>query len=176
MADMRIAVIGNSGGGKSVLARRLALELQLPCVEVDSLLWLAGWKLAPSTSFDQGHAHAIAGDRWVIEGLGARSSLPARLQRATHIVLIDMPLWVHFWLAAERHSAWSAGRLEHPPAGSTEPAPLRGLFRTIAEVDSDWMPEMRKLVEAEEHVGKRVVRLLSFDALAGFTSVALSAS
>src|SRR5262245_61663300 len=84
MADMRIAVIGNSGGGKSVLARRLALELQLPCVEVDSLLWLPGWKLAPSTSFDQGHAHAIAGDRWVIEGLGARSSLPARLQRAPH--------------------------------------------------------------------------------------------
>ena len=141
MADMRIAVIGNSGGGKSVLARRLAFELQLPCVEVDTLLWL-----------------------------------PARLQRATHIVLIDMPLWVHYWLAAERQVAWSAGRLEHPPAGSTEPAPLRGLFRTIAEVDRDWMPEMRKLVQAEEHVGKRVVRLLSFDALASFTSVALSAS
>jgi len=34
MADMRIAVIGNSGGGKSVLARRLAIELQLPCLEV----------------------------------------------------------------------------------------------------------------------------------------------
>ena len=176
MADMRIAVIGNSGGGKSVLARRLAFELQLPCVEVDTLLWLPGWKLAPPASFDQSHAHAIAGDRWVIEGLGARASLPARLQRATHIVLIDMPLWVHYWLAAERQVAWSAGRLEHPPAGSTEPAPLRGLFRTIAEVDRDWMPEMRKLVQAEEHVGKRVVRLLSFDALASFTSVALSAS
>jgi adenylate kinase family enzyme len=42
MTDMRIAVIGNSGGGKSVLARRLAFELQLPYVEVDSLLWLPG--------------------------------------------------------------------------------------------------------------------------------------
>ena len=38
-----------------------------------------------------------------------------------------------------------------------------------------WMPEMRILVQAEEHVGKRVIRLLSFDALVGFTSVALSA-
>src|SRR5262249_52746069 len=176
MAAMRIAVIGNSGGGKSVLARRLALELQLPCLEVDSLLWLAGWKLAPSPSFDQGHAHAIAADRWVIEGLGARSSLPAGLQRAPHFVLIDMPLWVHFWLAAERHVAWSAGRLEHPPAGSTKPAPLRGLFRTIAEVDRDWMPELRKLVQAEEHVGKRVVRIRSYDALAGFSSVVLAPS
>ena len=176
MTHMRIAIIGNSGGGKSVLAQRLASELQLPCVEVDTLLWLPGWKLAPPTYFDQEHARAIAADRWVIEGLGSRTSLPGRLQRATHIVLIDMSLWVHFWLAAERHTAWSAGRLEHPPAGSTEPAPLRGLFRTIAEVDHDWMPEMRKLVQAEEHVGKRVVRLRSYDALAGFSSVVLSPS
>jgi adenylate kinase family enzyme len=118
MTHMRIAVIGNSGGGKSVLARRLASELQLPCVEVDALLWLPGWKLAPPTYFDQEHARAIAADRWVIEGLGARTSLPARLQRATHIVLIDMPLWVHFWLAAERHIAWSgvqAGSNIHRP-------------------------------------------------------------
>jgi len=111
---------------------------------------LPGWKLAPPTYFDQEHARAIAADRWVIEGLGARTTLPGRLQRATHIVLIDMPLWVHFWLAAERQIAWSAGRLVHPPSGSTEPAPLRGLFTTIAEVDRDWMPDMRKLVQAEE--------------------------
>lgn len=176
MTDMRIAVIGNSGGGKSVLARRLASELQLACVEVDSLLWLPGWKLAPATSFEQAHARAIAGGRWVIEGLGARASLPGRLQRATHIVLVDMPLWVHFWLAAERHVAWSAGRLEHPPAGNTEPPSLRELFRTIAEVDRDWMPEMRELVHAQEHAAKRVVRLQSFDALASFSAVTLATS
>jgi adenylate kinase family enzyme len=176
MTDMRIAVIGNSGGGKSALARRLASELRLPYVEVDCLLWMPGWTLTPATVFDQVHARTIAADRWVIEGLGARTSLPARLQRATHIVLIDMPLWVHFWLAAERHIAWSAGRLEHPPAGSTEPAPLKALFRTIAEVNQDWMPEMRKLVQAEEHRGKRVVRIRSYEALASFSSVHLSAS
>lgn len=79
MTHMRIAVIGNSGGGKSVLARRLASELQLPCVEVDALLWLPGWKLAPPAYFDQEHARAIAADRWVIEGLGARTSLPGSI-------------------------------------------------------------------------------------------------
>jgi adenylate kinase family enzyme len=175
MTDIRIVVIGNSGGGKSMLARRLAFEVQLPCLEVDCLLWLPGWTLAPPASFDQEHARAIAGDRWVIEGLGARRSLPARLQRASHIVLIDMPLWVHFWLAAERHLAWSVGRLEHPPAGSIEPAPLRALFRTIAEVDRDWIPEMRKLVLAEERAGKRVIRIESYEALGSFSSVLLSA-
>jgi len=173
MTDMRIAVVGNSGGGKSVLARRLASELQLPCVEVDYLLWLPGWTLAPQTSFDQQHTRAIAGDRWVVEGLGDRKSLPARLQRASHIVLIDMPLWMHFWLAAERH-AWSTGRLEHPPAGIRDPAPLRALFATIAEVDRDWLPEMRNLVQAEERAGKRVVRIESYEALASFSSDLLS--
>lgn len=29
----------------------------------------------------------------------------ARLERATEIVVIDLPLWMHFWLAAERQIA-----------------------------------------------------------------------
>lgn len=69
---MRFAIVGNSGGGKSMLARRLAFDLKLPCIEVDCLPWLPGWKLAPCGSFDQEHARAIAAERWVIEGLGAR--------------------------------------------------------------------------------------------------------
>jgi tRNA A37 N6-isopentenylltransferase MiaA len=51
---MRIVIIGNSGGGKSVLARRLAQALQLPCVEIDAILWLPGcpagsWRLLELT-------------------------------------------------------------------------------------------------------------------------------
>ena len=37
---MRIVVIGNSGGGKSVLARRIAAGLGLPCTEVDAILYI----------------------------------------------------------------------------------------------------------------------------------------
>ena len=110
----------------------------------------------------------------MIEGLGTRASLPARLQRATHIVLVDMPLWVHFWLAAERHVEWVAGRLEHPPAGSKQPAPLKGLFQTIAEVDRDWMPEMRRLADAEERRGKRIFRLATLEELTSFLPSAIS--
>ena len=156
---MRVVIIGNSGGGKSVLARRLAEALQLPCIEIDSMLWLPGWKLAPAADYDHEHARLVAQDRWIIEGLGTRGSVPQRLHRATHIVLIDMPLWMHFWLAAERHIDWMSGRLEYPPAGNKQPAPLKGLFRTIAEVDRDWMPEIRRLVHEEEGRGKQVFRL-----------------
>jgi len=44
----RVAVIGNSGGGKSALARRLADKLAIPCAEIDALLWLPGWRLSPT--------------------------------------------------------------------------------------------------------------------------------
>jgi adenylate kinase family enzyme len=157
----RIAVIGNSGGGKSRLARRLAARLGLPFVEVDALLWRPGWVLAPQESYDSDHERAIAGEAWVIDGLGRRASIPGRLARATRIVLVDMPLWMHFWLAAERQIAWSTGPIADAPAGAQTMPPTEALFRTISEVDRDWMPEIRRLVDDEEVRGKRVERLRS---------------
>jgi adenylate kinase family enzyme len=170
---MRIVVIGNSGGGKSVLGRRVAADLQLPCIEVDTILWQPGWQLTPPDVYDREHARLIARDAWVIEGLGTRASIPGRLQRATHIVLVDMDLWVHFWLAAERHADWVAGRLEHPPAGNKQPAPLKALFQTIAEVDRDWMPGIRGLVDEANARGKPVVRIHTFESLASFDASTL---
>jgi adenylate kinase family enzyme len=157
----RIAVIGNSGGGKSRLARRLAARLAVPYVEVDALLWRPGWVLAPPESYEAEHERAIAADAWVIDGLGRRASIPARLARATQIVLVDMPLWMHFWLAAERQIAWSAGPIADAPAGASTMPPTEALFRTIWEVDRDSMPEIRRLVDGEEMRGKPVHRLQS---------------
>src|SRR5271155_2725016 len=97
----RIAIIGNAGGGKSTLARKLAAKRQLPHVEIDQLLWREGWTLTPTDVYEERHAQLIAGEAWVIDGLGQRASLPHRLSGATEIILIDMPLWTHFALAAE---------------------------------------------------------------------------
>jgi hypothetical protein len=60
----------------------------------------------PSRGIHRQHAEAVAEAAWVIEGLGRQDSIPARLARATEIILVDLPLWVHFWLAAERQMAW----------------------------------------------------------------------
>lgn len=43
----RIVVIGNSGGGKSALARPLAARRGVPYVEIDKFLWRPGWQWAP---------------------------------------------------------------------------------------------------------------------------------
>jgi adenylate kinase family enzyme len=165
----RVAVIGNSGGGKSTLARRLASLLRRPCVEVDALLWQPGWRLTPAETYEAEHARLIARERWIIDGLGRRESIPQRLSRASAIVLIDMPLWMHFWLAAERQLQWASGELDHPPAGVAQMPRTEALFRTIWEVDQTWMPEIRRLVALEEARGKSVWRLASVSDLENFS-------
>jgi adenylate kinase family enzyme len=161
-------VIGNSGGGKSTLARRLSSVSKCGHVEIDGLLWRPGWQLAPVETYNAEHARLIAEENWTIDGLGRRESIPARLTRATDIVLVDLPLWMHFWLAAERQVRWSTGAIDNPPAGLTKMPPTEGLFRTIWEIDQDWMPDIRRLVAIEEQRGKRVFRLNSIADLDAF--------
>ena len=165
---MRAVVIGNGGGGKSTLARRLASVWKCPHVEIDRVMWQPGWQLTPVETYNAEHARLIAGENWIIDGLGRRKSIAERLARATDIVLVDMPLWMHFWLAAERQIAWSSGGLEHPPAGLQQMPSTEALFRTIWKVNRRWMPEIRRLVTLEEQRGKRIVRLSSVAELEGF--------
>jgi len=165
---LRAVVIGNSGGGKSTLARRLGSARKCRHVEIDGLMWRPGWQLTPVETYNAEHARLIAEENWIIDGLGRRESIPARLARATDIVLVDMPLWMHFWLAAERQIRWSSGTIENPPAGLTKMPPTEGLFRTIWEVDQEWMPEIRDLVALEEQRGKRIFRIGSVAELDGF--------
>lgn len=161
----RIAIVGNAGGGKTTLARHLAVDLHLAHTELDRILWRPDWALAPSAAYENEHAKAIADDAWVIDGLGGRGSIAQRLQRATAVILVDMPIWMHFWLAAERQIAWNRGSVEHPPAGAMAPPPTEALFRTIFQIDREWMPEIRVLVEQERQQGTRVIRIESVDQL-----------
>ncbi len=161
----RIAIIGNGGGGKSTLARRMAASCALPWIEVDKLLWRTGWTLAPAEDYEVEHSRLIAQDRWLIDGLGRRESIGPRLQRATKIVLVDMPLWMHFWLAAERQIAWAKGGVEQTPGGFADMPPTEALFRTIWQVDQEWMPMLRAKVEECERQGAEVTRIASVDAL-----------
>lgn len=88
--------------------------------------------------------------------------------RATEIILIDMPLWMHFWLAAERQIAWATGALVDAPGGIAQMPSTQGLFRTIWQVDQDWMPGIRTLCAEAHAQGKLVTRLGGVDELQAF--------
>jgi len=166
----RIVVIGNSGGGKSTLTRRLAARHGLPHFEIDCLLWREHWQLTSTEIYDRQHADIIQGEQWIVDGLGRRGSIPDRINRATQIILIDMPLWMHFWLAAERQISWALGDLEHAPGGISQMPPTESLFRMMWDVDQTWMPEIRFLCATAELNGKSVVRLASVTELSKFSS------
>lgn len=165
-----MVVIGNAGGGKSTLARKLAKQRGLPHVEIDRLLWQDGWILTPADVYAQQHREIISRDEWLIDGLGRQDSIGGRIDRATEIILVDMPLWMHFWLAAERQIAWATGALEHAPGGIGQMPPTRGLFQTIWQVDQDWMPAIRSLCTEAAARGKIVTRLTSVDELEAFSA------
>jgi adenylate kinase family enzyme len=67
----RTLIIGNSGSGKSWLARRLAEQLQAPWTDLDRIHWLSD---EHSIARPRGEALAMARiaaseERWVIEGV-----------------------------------------------------------------------------------------------------------
>jgi adenylate kinase family enzyme len=163
----RIAIIGNAAGGKSTLAYQISVARGLPLVEVDRLLWREDWHLASSEVYNAQHSGAIAGDQWVIEGLGSQGSIPARLSRATEIVLIDLPLWVHFALAAERQIHWSDQNAT--PAGLGRKPPTMALFKTMWEVDQNWLPGIRELCREAEQT-KKVTRLCSLKEIDAYSA------
>ncbi|MFZ2005424.1 MAG: AAA family ATPase [Stellaceae bacterium] len=164
----RIVVIGNAGGGKSTLARKLAKQRGLQHIEIDRLLWQDGWVLTPEDVYARQHREILEQDEWVVDGLGRQNSIAERIDRATEIILIDMPLWIHFWLAAERQVAWASGTLEHAPGGIAQMPPTKALFRTIWDVDRAWLPGIRTLCTEAAARGKIVTRLTSVDELDAF--------
>src|SRR5579884_443198 len=97
----RVAVIGNAGGGKSTLARKLAATHHLPLHEIDLLQWRPDWTPAPPGEVITAHDQILCGDAWLIDGWGPWDAVEKRFALADTIILVDLPLWVHYWWSAQ---------------------------------------------------------------------------
>lgn len=66
----RVLILGNSGSGKSVLAKRLAQELQAPALDLDTIVWEQGNPgiLRPSGAAEADLAAFCRQPAWIIEG------------------------------------------------------------------------------------------------------------
>jgi adenylate kinase family enzyme len=64
----RISVVGNSGSGKSWLARNVAEVLDLPYLELDGVFHQRDWTPLPDEEFAERVAAVAAGEGWVIDG------------------------------------------------------------------------------------------------------------
>lgn len=81
---MKINIIGTSGSGKSTLARRIATELALPCIEMDTLYWLPEWQGTPDdVLFAKLEAALSATPGWVLDGNYNRTRLHKMARRGS---------------------------------------------------------------------------------------------
>ncbi len=98
----KIMIIGNAGGGKSTLAKQLSKAKNLPLYRLDILQWNSGWIPTPQEEFDRRHQKLISQDTWIIDGFASWESIEKRCAAADTIILVDHPLWIHYWWAIKR--------------------------------------------------------------------------
>ena len=68
MTMQRIAVVGTTGTGKTMLASWLSRRLGIPHVELDAIYWGPGWSVVPAPVFRARVGQALESERGVVDG------------------------------------------------------------------------------------------------------------
>jgi adenylate kinase family enzyme len=98
----RVAVFGNSGGGKSTLARRLAELTGLPLYPLDLIQFRSGGVAVAHEEYLAAHADILRRDEWIIDGFGCVTSAWERFAAADTLIYVDLQLFVHYWWVTKR--------------------------------------------------------------------------
>jgi adenylate kinase family enzyme len=164
----RVAIVGNAGGGKSTLGRRLSEMHGLPFFSVDQIQWLPGWTEAPEPEVSERLDRLTNEQRWIIDGWGPWASIERRLAAADTIIFVDLPLWMHFWLAAERQIAAARGESRSDPLEGCDQLEItKRLFETIWVVHHGLKPRLEELL-GRSVTGKAYHHIASIEALEAF--------
>ena len=89
----RVLVVGCSGAGKTVFARRLSDLTGLPLIHLDREFWQPGWTPMPREAWRQRVAALAAEPRWIMDGQFG-GSIGLRLKHADTVFFLDMPRWL----------------------------------------------------------------------------------
>ena len=157
----RVAIIGNAGGGKSTLARKLGQSLDLPVYEVDVFQWKPGWVRESADEVARVHAEWLGSPRWIIDGWGSWDALAVRFEQSDTIILIDFPIALHYWWAIKRHvrAIFQPDAPWPPPGCPALPVTWR-LLTLMWQIHRDYRPRILELV-ARYHERKQVFHLRS---------------
>lgn len=125
----RIAVVGNSGSGKSALSAKIAERLGCDHIELDSIHHLPGWTPIERDAMRQIVRERIQADSWVVDG-NYRSYVQDLVYPVADTVLwLDYPRRVvmsrvtrrTLGRMAMRRELWNGNRERFPNLFKTEP-------------------------------------------------------
>jgi len=105
----RILIVGNSGGGKSTLARLLGKKLSLPVIHLDVIFWKPGWVEIGDDLFRVEVERALQGPAWICDGNFA-GTWDLRMSLADTIIWLDQPRLLCLLRAVMRVLTYSGRR------------------------------------------------------------------
>jgi len=125
----RVAVVGNSGSGKTTFGRQLASALGLRFVELDAIYHQPDWEPLPREVLRRRVAEIVAEDAWVVDG-NYSAVRDLVLARADTIVWLDLSrltvtrqiVWRTLRRAITRAELWNGNRESWRAVLSRDPA------------------------------------------------------
>ena len=165
----RVLIVGNSGGGKSTLARVLGEALGPPVIHLDVLYWQPAWTPTDEATFRGKVAAALAAPRWICDG-NFGGSWDLRMPRADTIVWLDMPRLVCLARAIWRAATYRDGARPDMPEGCREKFDL-DFYRFIWSYDRKVKPRLQAALTTHG-AHARLIRLRSDREVAAFLAQA----
>jgi adenylate kinase family enzyme len=163
----RVAVFGNTGGGKSTLAKNLAELTRLPLYPLDLIEYRPGGGKVPHEEYLRAHADLLRQDEWIIDGFGCVASAWERFSKADTLVYIDLPLVTHCWWVTKRLFKGLFVNPEGWPENSPIWRSTMNCYRVIWLCHRRLTPRYRQLV-ADAAPSKRVHHLKSAAEITAF--------
>jgi adenylate kinase family enzyme len=171
----RVAVFGNAGGGKSVLAERLAELTGLPLYVIDILQYKDGifrsqekdgGKVSPE-AYRKIHNDILRQEQWIIDGFESVALAWERFAVLDTLVYVDLPILTLYWGVTTR---LGAGLFKNPngwPEGSPIWESTLDGYKVVGRCHRYLTPKYRQYV-AEAASSKRVHHLRSRWEMAAF--------
>ena len=165
----RILVIGNSGGGKSTLARNLGEKLGLPVIHLDVLFWKPGWVERDRDEYRASVVEALAAPEWICDG-NFTSTFGMRMALSDTIIWIDRSRFLCLFRAIKRAITYAGGGRPDMTEGCDEKIDFE-FYRFILTYDRKVRPKLEQAL-AEHGAHARLVRLTSDREVAAFLAQA----
>jgi adenylate kinase family enzyme len=156
----KVGVFGNTGGGKSTLARRLAELTRLPLYPLDLIQYRSGGGEVPREQYLRAHAELLNKDEWIIDGFGCIASAWERFAAADTLIYVDLPLTTHYWWVTKRLINAPFARPEGWPENSPMWESTINSYKVVWRCHSRLTPKYRQLV-ADVAKAKRVHHIKS---------------
>jgi adenylate kinase family enzyme len=99
----KITICGVPASGKSTLANKLGIALNIPVFHLDKIFWKDNGIFASQAEGIEKVEEILKEPSWILEGSMPRSkTFDMRINEADTIILFDIPLWLTLWRQTKR--------------------------------------------------------------------------